>query len=424
MNQRTELLPGVYLRVVPAQKFKTACMSVNFLQPLSRQTAPVNALLPSVLLRGTRQYPGIRQISEHLDDLYGASLGTLVRKKGDVVTCGLYADFIEDQFVPDGSQIFDQVVDFIRQVLFEPVLEGEFFAPDYVEGEKENLIRAIRSRINDKRTYAMTQMLAAMCADDPCGVPRLGDEKTAAAITGKKLMQYYQKIQRNAPIEIFYLGRMPREVVEERLRTALQELPNRRVKPVSGAPMQGNPEKPRFVTESLDVTQGKLCMGLRTNCSGADPAFPALQLLNVIFGSGISSKLFLHVREELSLCYYAASSLDRFKGLMTISSGVEFDQRQRAQEEILRQLDACKDGQITWDELETARRYLLSAFKASLDAPGRVDDFYLGQTICGDPSTMEDRMRQIQQVTLKDVVEAANRIHLDTVYFLEGGAAS
>lgn len=146
--------------------------------------------------------------------------------------------------------------------------------------------------------------------------------------------------------------------------------------------MPGTPT-PRTITEQLDVTQGKLCIGLRTNCDGADePAFVALQLLNVIFGSGINSKLFLHVREELGLCYYASSSLERCKGIMLISSGIDFSQFGAARDAILQQLDACKQGQITWDELETARRYLRSAWRASLDAPGRIDDFYLGQAIC------------------------------------------
>ena len=116
MNERVQLLPGVCLRVVNADKFKTACFSINFLQPLTRQIAPLNALLPSVLLRGTRRHPGIREISQHLDALYGASFGTLVRKKGDVITCGFYSDFIEDRFTPDGTRVFAAMVDFLREI--------------------------------------------------------------------------------------------------------------------------------------------------------------------------------------------------------------------------------------------------------------------------------------------------------------------
>lgn len=424
MNERTELLPGVYLRVVNADKFKTACFSVNFLQPLTRQVAPLNALLPSVLLRGTRRYPGIRQISEHLDDLYGASFGTLVRKKGDIVTWGFYADFIEDRFTPDGSHIFAAMADFLRQILFEPLLDDKGgFRADFVEGEKQNLINAIESRINDKRTYAVTQMLAAMCADEPYGVPRLGDAETAAAVTPEDLMAYYREVLRSAPVEVFYMGRADADTVASYLRNALLPLGSRCVSPVGYTPMAGKPDV-RYIDEALDVTQGKLCIGLRTNCLGADPkAFSALQMLNTVYGSGINSKLFLHVREELSLCYYASSSIERFKGIMLISSGIEFDQYETARDEILGQLEACKRGEITYEELETARKYLLSGYKAALDAPGRIDDFYLGQTLSGDETTIEQRMQLLQEVTMADIIAAANRIETDTVYFLKGAQA-
>lgn len=155
--------------------------------------------------------------------------------------------------------------------------------------------------------------------------------------------------------------------------------------------MTGTP-MPRTITEQLDVTQGKLCIGLRTNCDGADePAFVALQLLNVIFGSGINSKLFLHVREELGLCYYASSSLERCKGIMLISSGIDFSQFGAARDAILQQLDACKQGQITWDELETARATCAPPARQS-GRPGRIDDFYLGQAICRSEATIEDRI--------------------------------
>ena len=179
--ERTELLPGVYLRAIQAEKFKTACFSVNFLQPLTKQLAPVNALLPSVLLRGTQRYPTIRDISAHLDDCYGASFGTLVRKRGDIVTSGFYADFIEDQFTPDAMPVFSAMTDFLAELLFAPcrTADGQFL-PAFVEGERQNLCNAIAARINDKRSYAVWQLLAAMCADEPYGIPRLGDLETVS----------------------------------------------------------------------------------------------------------------------------------------------------------------------------------------------------------------------------------------------------
>ena len=97
------VLPGVHLTAVQTVKFKTGCFSVNLLRPLNRQEAARNALLPNVLLRGTAAHPTMQAISEHLDTLYGASMGPFVRKRGEVQTMGFFADFLADELTPGGE---------------------------------------------------------------------------------------------------------------------------------------------------------------------------------------------------------------------------------------------------------------------------------------------------------------------------------
>ena len=172
----------------------------------------------------------------------------------------------------------------------------------------------------------------------------------------------------------------------------------------------------------MDVTQGKLAMGLRLGCTAADPAYPAALLMNAVFGAGVTSKLFLNVREKLSLCYYASSSLEKFKGVMVISSGVEPANFETAKAEILRQLDACRQGEISEEELESARTYLLSSLKTGMDSPARLDDYSFGQVILGLEGTMEDLAHQLRTVTKAQVSQAAQRVALDTIYFIEGAA--
>ena len=170
----------------------------------------------------------------------------------------------------------------------------------------------------------------------------------------------------------------------------------------------------------MDVTQGKLALGLRTGVTVKDADFPAMLLLNAIFGAGITSKLFLKVREELSLCYYASSSIDRFKGIMIVSSGIEFSKFDVAYEQILHQLDECKQGNISDFEFDSAKRYLRSDFRAGMDSPGRLDDYYLSMAVAGMELSMEQMSRLVEQVTKEQVVAAANKVRLDTVFFLEG----
>ena len=158
MTKRTELFPGVWLNTVRTDRFKTGCFSINLLRPLTMEDASPNALLPSVLLRGCGSYPDMQAISTRLDELYGASVGTLVRKKGEVQTVGLYADFLEDNYA-GGEPLFREVLDFVRQLIFDPCMEQVGFVSDYVDGERLNLSNAIASRINEKRAYAVSRLL-------------------------------------------------------------------------------------------------------------------------------------------------------------------------------------------------------------------------------------------------------------------------
>ena len=419
LNRRTEILPNVFLTCVQSDKFKTGCMSISFLRPLRKEEASANALIPTVLLRGCRNYPDIRTISAFLDDHYGASVGTLVRKKGEVQATGFYADFLEDRYSLDGSPVLAPMVDFVGQLLLDPVLEQGRFVEAFVEGEKQNLINTIDARINNKGGYALYRMLKTMCADEAFGLARLGEREDVEQLNAENLYRQYRHVLAHSRVEIFYHGSCPQETVETLLRQALRDLPrdvpdsfSTRVVPAAG-PV-------REVREALDVTQGKLVMGLRLGCTAADPEYPAALLMNAVLGGGMTSKLFVNVRETLSLCYYASSSVEKFKGVQFIASGIEFAKFETAKAEILHQLDLTRAGEITDEELEAARLSLLSSLKTGMDSPARLDDYSIGQAILGREGTMEDLARELRTVTREQVAQAARRVTLDTVYFLEG----
>lgn len=422
MNERMKLLPGVYLRAVQTDKFKTGCMSINFLRPLCREEAAKNALLPAVLLRGTRKNPDIMHISKLLDELYGATVGTLVRKKGEVHSCGFYADFIEDKYTLDGENVFAKVCEFLRELLMEPVVENGVFSRNFVEGEKINLDHTIAAEINDKRTYAVARLLRTMCAGEASAVPRLGDRESVAAITPESLWEHYQNILKTSQVELFYMGSKSAEEVAEVMTKMLEGLPRGEMVSV-GTEIVRTAGEVKEISEAMDVTQGKLSIGFRTGCTCQDPEYPALQLLNAVFGSGVTSKLFQNVREKMSLCYYASSSMEKYKGLMVVSSGIEFDKYEVTKNEILHQLEDCRQGNITEAELEQARTYLISAFRIAKDRPGSVDDFYLGQMITGTNETIDDQIAALRRVTVEEVIAAAQKITLDTIYFLKGAEA-
>lgn len=418
-TERILLRPGVWLNYVGTDRFKTGCFSFNLLRPLEYDTAATHALLPSVLLRGCGLCPDMQAISRHLDTLYGASCGTLVRKKGEVQTVGLYADFLEDRYA-ENEPLFHQMMTFLKSLLFDPRTENGGFVEEFTAGEKQNLINVMDARVNDKRTYALSRLLKVMCEGEAYAVPRLGEKQTLDGVTGESLYAQWNDLLATSPVELFYLGQQPKQSVMDAMQELLSGLPRRELLALPKTAVLPAADRVRTVEETMDVTQGKLTLGLRTEITGDDPRYPAMLLLNAVYGSGITSKLFEKIREEQSLCYYASSSLDQYKGVMVVGSGIEFSNYDVAREGILHQLDLCKRGEITTDELESARSYLLSALRTGNDSPGRLDDYAIGQAVAGRTGTMEELAAGLRTVSLDQVVEAANTLTLDTVYFLKG----
>ena len=421
MNHRTEILPGVYLTAVQSDKFKTGCFSLNLLRPMKKEEAAANALIPSVLLRGSETCPDIASISAKLDELYGASVGTLVRKKGEVQLVGFYCDYVQDEYVDE--PVFAPVMAFLAELLLHPRLENGAFPEAVVDSEKLNLENAMLSRINDKRTYAASQLIRTMCAGQPYGIPRIGEPDDLKNITAKSLYAHYRDLLATSRVELFYMGSLSPEAVTKVLQAALAELPRAEVfVPVGTTPAPAaRPVQEK--TERLDVTQGKLSLGFFTDITAKDPRYPALVLAATVFGGGATSKLFTNVREKMSLCYYASASFEKFKGVLSVSSGVEFSKLETAKTEILRQLEACKAGDITDDELESARGYLVSDLKIAMDSPGRLDDYYMGQILLEQDGTMEDLASAIARVTKQEAADAIQALRLDTIYALEGVTA-
>ena len=416
MLKTIEILPGIFLRSFTDRRFKQGCLSFQLLRPMKPDEAAKNALLPAVLLRGTKKHPDLRSITEKLDDLYGASVGASVRRVGDYQTTGLYCSFIEDRFT-GGEQVLSPMIAFLRELLLEPVLEDGGFCADFVSGEKKNLIATIESELNDKRAYAMGQLLRKMCKADSYGIPRLGDVETVAAIDAKDLYGHYQNILRTSTIHLFYVGSDP-DQAEKLLRKAFADLP-REVTPLpKQTPFQdaGGCDE----TEVMDVTQGKLCLGYTTPITNKREDFAAMQVLNVIFGSGMTSKLFMNLREKLSLCYSCGSSYDFTKGVIFVRSGIANENYDRALGEILRQLEDIKKGKISEFEFESAKKALVSSYRQVTDSAYATESFFRTRILCGCTDGIEETARKIEQVTLSNVVEAAQRFGAEAVGFVRG----
>lgn len=420
MIKTIQLLPGVTLRCFPAERFKQGCLSLQFLRPMCREENALNALIPAILLRGSAEHPDLRSITMKLDDLYGASIGSLVRRIGDYQTMGFYCGFIEDRFALKGDRILEPMIDFLGELLLKPRTVDGCFDPEFIQSEKRNLIATIESERNDKRAYTAAQMMRKMCSADSFGIPRLGEKEQVEAIDAPALWSHYRRVLRESPAEIFYVGSGAPETVAAKLRQLFDQIERSPVSLPEQTPFRDGGRGD--YTETMEITQAKLSMGFVTPITNKSPEFPAMQVLNTLYGAGMTCKLFMNVREKMSLCYSIGSGYYGGKGILTVSAGIDADKETVVRQEVLRQLEACRAGEITGEELAAAKEAILSGLRSVYDSPGSIEGYETTAAVGGLPLSVAEYYRAVEAVTAQQVAAAAKTLKLHTTYFLKGVA--
>lgn len=411
------LCDGVNVRLLPSEKFKTNLLSVCFTVPLERKTVTFASLLQLVLKRGCRKYPTITDVSKQLQELYGTAQGFSARKKGDALSLIFSYDFVSEQYA--GGGIARGVVEFLRDMVFDPYIKDGAFSPEYTSQEKENLRRAIESLINDKKEYAQAKCIENMFRGDPYGISEYGYVEDLDKIDEKNLYEYYLSVLKNAAVDIFFSGSADEEgvlnLIKDEIGTRLEP---RGAKYPKTTRARGRGNEVLRITEPVQAVQSKLCIGLV--CDTLRDDVYTLMLTSSIFGGSPVSKLFLNVREKLSLAYYAAAKVDSKKFAMLVNSGIETDKFDEAFNEIMVQLDNMKAGKIDDFEIDAAKKYMKTGYDAMQDSQRGVEDFYLTKIIDGSSVTIEEQLQNILNSTKEDVIRVSRSIKLDTVFFLKG----
>lgn len=419
---RKKINGRVNLTCVSTPKFKRTVLRLALLLPLGGENAALYAALPHVLRRGTAQLPDLRAVGAALDELYGARIEALVKKQGETLALGFIADCIDEQYASGADGLTAKVVRFLTQLLYEPALSDGIFRAEDTEGEKINLLARIAALENDPRLYANYRLTELMCEKERYGFSALGTAEQAEKITPETLYLAYRDILQKARIELFYCGPMQPDIVEALFTdtplsasTGTVSLPKTEIISYPTAP-------PREIIEDKKVVQGKLALGFRTGGASlwsGDPA--AYWVFQTLYGNSTSSKLFLNVREKKSLCYYANAQFIPLKGLLLVCSGIENKNFKAARDEILRQLELCRQGEISEMELENARGTLQTNWRVMLDDPLALENYWLGQAVVDTLVAPEERIEQLSVVTREQVARAAQNTVLDTVYFMKGG---
>jgi Predicted Zn-dependent peptidases len=407
---------GIEIYHLEANKFKTNTINIFYLDNLSEDTATLNALLPAVLRRGSQNYRDLQQLSLYLEELYGATFDCGVAKKGEIHLLHFYNEFVADKFL-GGSSLFEKNFELMTEIIYNPALENGIFLEEYVEQEKKNLFERIESRLNDKQTYSVEKCFEEMCKGEPFALYEYGRSEDIGSINSKKLYDHYRTVIDTLPMKIFITG----EISEQNKKLVIDymsKLKRGQIKKLLDVDIHKDIKEVRDFEDRMNISQGKLSMGFRTNISAKDPVYSSLVVLNGILGGGIHSKLFQNVREKASLAYYAFSRLERFKGLMLISSGIEVTNKQKAFDIIMQQLQDIKNGNISDYEFDSTLKTSETGIKSLKDTQLYMVDYYLSQLITGTGDNFDTTIEKIKRVTKEDVVNASKNIELDLVYFL------
>lgn len=420
---RELIAPGVWFTSITDPKFKLNRISVNLTMPLSEDTAAENAIVPYLLCKSCREYPDIARLNSRLAELYGAYLDGELRKHGGNQILNFSVQGLDDRFALEGEDMIGECVQLLCKVLFDPKLvqneTGEIFAPEDVKLERQYLVDTIDSLVNDKRSYAVDHCVKAMCAGEPAAISRYGTHDQAMAVTPAMAMRAYRRALRISHVEILFIGCGDPTSAIHSFQKAFSHL-EREPLALTRMPLRLEAGEIHRITETMDIVQGKLVMGFRVGDVSDRRRYNALRMMLAIYGGTPFSRLFNYVREKLSLCYYCASRYDRSTGIMLVDSGVEFDKKEAAEAEILNQLDVMCKGEFTDDEFIAARLSLISAMETAGDSLGALEGYYFNQIFSGSNRTPEQEIADIQQITREDVMDAARRVTLDTVYFLQG----
>ncbi|WP_455529954.1 EF-P 5-aminopentanol modification-associated protein YfmF [Ruminococcus sp.] len=410
---RTDLGGGIGFTSIIDSKFKTCSLAVYFLTELSAETAAVNNLAASILTVSSSRYRTYAALSEKLSELYGAGLTSSTRKKGDAQTLCVKASWLGNKYAIDGEDIGGEMRDLIRDCLFAPNAENGAFDEQSFRIVKKDLLDNINSELNDKRSYALMQAAKTAYRGEPAATSSYGVKEAALAADPKDAFRAYKELLRTAQIEIYYVSPEKDDSFAEMFRESFMGI-ERAPKSVdlrNHSPLKAEIET---VSEEFDVNQSKAVFAFKTD---SDDRY-ALKMLSIIYGEMPFSKLFLNVREKLSLCYYCTSSSVSVKGSFFVDIGVERANIEKAKAEILAQLEEIKNGNISDEEITSSIMALDNAVLQIGDTPSSYIGWYFDCFCDKDIITPGEHFKRFAEVTKDRIIQAARSLRPDSVYLM------
>ena len=388
---------GITLHKINTNKFKTNLIAIFFSTPLTRENVTKNAVLSSILRRGSQKYKTQEEINIKLEEMYGAEFDCGLDKIGKNHVLKFYIESVNDEFLPqDVQNMLKQSFEMISEIALNPLIENDGFNQEYVKQEKENVKQIIEAKKDNKARYALFRCIEEMYKDQPEGLYRYGYVEDLEKINEKNLYEYYKNLINECKIDIFISGKLENvnleEIIEKNVN--ISKL-NERVPvfKVNKPEHKDEPLKENNIEEIMDVTQGKLVMGydvLSDENMLQDKKMRYIGMVyNAILGGTATSKMFQNVREKASLAYTANSNYSYYSNNIFATAGIEIPNYQKAVDLIKQQIESMKQGEFSEEEITNAKNVLKSNIAAIGDEQDTEIVYFLGQDLSKSSVSLE-----------------------------------
>ena len=413
--KKISLKPGINLHIINTNKFKTNLVAVFLTTPLNKENVTKNALIPMILRRGSKTLKNLEEINNKLDEMYGASFDCGIDKTGDNQILKFYMESINNNFLPENENLLKESIEVLFDLIFNPETKNNSFKDEYVNSEKENLKQIIQGKIDNKAKYAYERCVEEMYKGKPFGLYKFGNTEELEKINAKDLYEYYKKLIAECKIDIFISGEIDESI--EKDVVSILNLNER--EPVYNKKSEELEEgrNTQTIEEHKEVSQGKLVIGLQVGKKDKDSKYSAI-IYNAILGGTPTSKMFQNVREKAHLAYVAGSNYVRQKNNVFIRCGIEIENYQKALDLIKVQIEDMKKGDFTEEDIKNAKTSIISTIKAIPEEQDSEITYNFGQEISGQKMKYEEYEQKINEVTKQSIIDIANSVKIDTIYFL------
>lgn len=412
-----KIVDGVELHLIKNEKFKMNHITFRFSGDFNQKTVARRVLVAQILATANAEYPTAQCFRERLASLYGATLSTKVSTKGLVHIIDIELSFMKNRYTMAKENLLEEVIEFLYQVLFSPLVTVEQYQSKLFELEQANLINYLKADKDDS-FYSSELGLKKLFFTNPASqTSKYGTAELAVVENSYTAFQEFQKMLREDRLDIFLLG----EFDDYRMLQLFNRFPfEDRQKDLVFDYQQ---EFSNIVQEKLEVrevNQSVLQLGYSFPTRYGDKDYFTLLVFNGLFGGFAHSRLFTEIREKEGLAYTIGSHFDIFTGLLNVYAGIDKKNRNRAMQLINRQFSTIRTGRFSEALLKQTKKMLQVNLKLAGDSPKvLIERSYNGQYLKNHYS-VDDMIDNIDKVNKADVMQLTKNIKLQALFFLEG----